>query len=105
MAKKELTDLYKHRERKSGFDPMTSGEFFSAIFYQVPSSVVNEQCPEGEWYCTNEECVVREVTVYCKLFGETLPEMSCPACKKRLKFHHWLEVRTLVPVEVEGRQE
>ena len=56
--------------------------------------------PLGEWYCVNEDCVVREVRVTCKLLhaGDMVPEMRCPGCGSRLKFHHWLKVDTLLKV-------
>ena len=57
--------------------------------------------PEGEWYCQNPNCVVRECTIRCKLYGEELPQMWCPACLCRLKFHHWIGHEILVPVRQE----
>jgi hypothetical protein len=58
----------------------------------------NPNTPEGEWYCENPECVVRECRVHCKLYGEELPAMHCPACAEAMKFHHWIGHKTLVPV-------
>jgi len=54
--------------------------------------------PEGEWYCTNSACVVRECVVSCKTYGEPLPEMWCPVCGETMKFEHWIGHETLVPV-------
>jgi hypothetical protein len=45
--------------------------------------------------------LVGEVTIFCKLHGEGLPKMNCPACRKPLKFHHWLKTETLVPFKGE----
>jgi hypothetical protein len=73
-------------------------ELRGAICYDVASAQPqNPNCPKGEWYCQNPWCVVREVTVFCKLRGEALPDMRCPGCRKRLKFHHWLATEALVP--------
>lgn len=58
--------------------------------------------PEGEWYCPNPKCVVREVTVFCKLYDEGRSVMRCPACGELLKFHHWLRTETLVPYKGYG---
>jgi hypothetical protein len=58
----------------------------------------NANMPEGQWYCHNPDCVVRECTIRCKLYGEELPTMHCPACSSLLKFNHWIGHETLVPV-------
>jgi hypothetical protein len=31
------------------------------------------------------------------LHGEDLPTMECPACRKQLKFQHWLREEILLP--------
>jgi hypothetical protein len=64
------------------------------------SELENPNVPEGEWYCENSDCVVRECTIRCKLYGEELPRMNCPACSSPLKFHHWIGHEILVPVRV-----
>jgi hypothetical protein len=85
------------------FQPPASGfyhlsELNGSIGYDVPSKEPeNPDCPKGEWYCQNSECVVRTVTIFCKLHGEDLPKMRCPACRQLLKFHHWLRHEILVP--------
>ena len=90
------------RRPESGFCTLTASELGEAIYYQVPSpKPENPACPEGEWYCQNPECVVREVTIYCKLHGEGRSVMRCPACGELLKFHHWLRTETLVPYKGE----
>jgi hypothetical protein len=58
----------------------------------------NPNVPEGEWYCRNPCCVVRECRIRSKLYGEALPRLRCPACRSPLAFHHWLAHETLVPV-------
>jgi hypothetical protein len=69
--------------------------------YFAASEPENPEVPEGEWYCDNSDCVVRECTIRCKLHGEKLPKMRCPACSSALKFHHWIGHETLVPVRQE----
>jgi hypothetical protein len=92
--------LYQPFKRSGRCYPLS--ELDGAISYQVaspePESV---NCPEGEWYCQNPNCVVREVIIRCKLYGEAMPRMKCPACGKPLKFHHWLRHKTLVPCKEE----
>ncbi len=99
MADKPV--LYQpFQPREPGF--ITVSELAGAISHQVPSQEPEKaDCPEGEWYCANPECVVREVTIFCKLCGETLPKMKCPACREPLEFHHWLRNETLVPYKEE----
>ncbi len=99
MAKKQI--LYQPFQSR---DPrfITLSELAGAISYKVPSQEpANADCPKGEWYCANPACVVREVTIFCKLRGEALPKMTCPACREPLKFHHWLRHETLVPYKEE----
>lgn len=85
-----------YQRRQFGF--VSLGELAGAIWYEVAShQPQNPYCPKGEWYCQNPECIVREVTVSCKLWREVFPTIKCPACRKPLKFHHWLRTETLVP--------
>lgn len=88
---------------RSGLHFITAAELDSAKFATEPADKLdNPRLPYGEWYCTNEACVVREVRINAKLLdpGDRLPEqLRCPACGKRLKFHHWLTVTTLLKVE------
>lgn len=59
------------------------------------------ECPEGEWYCENPGCVVRTVKLFFKLHGEQMPvKLLCPVCQGSLKFHHWLDHETYVPVDI-----
>ena len=82
----------------SGFYTLSALE--GSVYYRVACQEPEDpNCPEGEWYCQNSECVVRQVMVFCKLFGEALPQMRCPACRQQLEFHHWLRTETLVPYE------
>ena len=68
---------YKPAEAK---DIVTASELMACKYCRVP--IAEPECaniPEGEWYCPNPECVVRECTIRCKLYGEQLPAMACPA--------------------------
>lgn len=80
----------------------TNGEIFRIIGHTFPTDRRDDHLPHGEWYCTNSECVVRQVEIRCKLYGEQMPaKMKCPACGSVLKFHHWIESESLLPVEQE----
>jgi hypothetical protein len=72
---------------------ISSNDFARAKFCRKP--VAKPECehtPRGEWYCPNEDCVVREVEISVKLFGEPMPAaMKCPACGIAMKFHNWVE--------------
>jgi hypothetical protein len=58
--------------------------------------------PTVEVYCPNTDCVVREVTVSMKLYGEPEPaKFYCPVCRTGpMKFHNYEEERTLFPTRV-----
>ena len=73
------------------------------LWLQVPTDTPEQpHVPEGEWYCQNENCDVREVTVRCKYIDRrpptTPPTMKCPQCGKVLKFHHYVQIVGLEPV-------
>jgi hypothetical protein len=88
--------FYKPAEAK---DIVTGAELMACKYCRVP--IAEPECaniPEGEWYCPNPECVVRECTIRCKLYGEPLPAMACPACGSALRFQHWIGYETLEPV-------
>jgi len=97
----EKMTLYRPLPRRP-FRAVTSKELFEGIHYRVPcpeAETDSSVCPIGEWYCENTWCVVRQVTISCKLYGEKLPTMKCPACRSKMKFQHWLCGETLVPYE------
>ncbi len=96
--------LYQPLPRRP-FGLIHGNELSEGICYHEPSlEPDSENCPMGEWYCQNTWCVVRQVRIDCKLFGEELPRMRCPACRALLKFHHWLRHETLVPYKGEITQ-
>lgn len=58
--------------------------------------------PLMEWYCTSEDCIVREVYVQCKLLGpeDKIPKsMKCPVCYGVLEHHGYVEYDTLLLVK------
>jgi hypothetical protein len=84
--------------------PVSASELVASKTCYFPTSEPQHPgMPEGEWYCPNPDCVVRQCTIRCKLFGEPLPSMRCPACSSRMKFQHWVGSATLVPVSPESR--
>ena len=96
--------LYQPLPRRP-FGLIHGNELSEGICYHEPSlEPDSENCPTGEWYCQNTWCVVRHVRIDCKLFGEELPRMRCPACRALLKFQHWLREETLVPYQGEIAQ-
>jgi len=63
---------YKPAEAR---DFVTAAELVACKYCRV--RIAEPECaniPEGEWYCPNPECVVRECTIRCKLYGEQLPQ-------------------------------
>ena len=96
----DKTILYQPLLRRP-FGAISGTELRGAICYDVRCQESGDQCPKGQWYCENTWCVVRQVTVSCKLFGEPLPAMKCPACRKPMKFNHWLRCETLVRYKTE----
>src|SRR5260370_27406620 len=70
----DKTILYQpFQPREPGF--ITASELAGAISHQVPSQEPESaDCPQGDWYCANPECVVRDVTIFSKLDGAVLPK-------------------------------
>src|SRR5262245_57655561 len=54
---------------------------------------------EGQWYCGNEDCTVREVQIHVKYEPRDKPRMQCPSCGKVMAFHHYLNDVPLLPVD------
>ena len=79
----------------------TLSELLDSRDVRTPSAEPQDsRQPFGQWYCPNEDCVVRQVHVACSLldFGDAVPEMWCPGCGSSLEFHHWWHVETLLEV-------
>jgi hypothetical protein len=61
---------------------------------------------EGEWYCEDERCEVREVQTSFKFLGKrprTMPpRLRCPLCGEPLKFHHYLIDETFIREDAAG---
>jgi hypothetical protein len=49
------------------------------------------------WYCCDEDCVVREVEISMKLFGEKKPTVMCPACGGVMETHGYVEEEGMTP--------
>jgi hypothetical protein len=89
----KLGEAHVYRKNVSGF--ITSRQFDSAIIQSVPAAKPRHPLAfEGEWYCTNETCEVREVKASFKFLDEPAktmpPVLSCPLCGKALAFRHYL---------------
>jgi hypothetical protein len=95
-----MADALYRIEPREEIRIMSMSELLSAKFATEPAPEPDCQfTPRGEWYCNAEECVVREVTISAKLYGESMPDlMRCPACGEALEFHHWLRDVTLLEV-------
>jgi len=92
-------------EGKDSIQLYTLAELLDSQAIYTPAAA--PQCDHhqrGEWYCTNPDCVVREVWITAKLIevGDRFPDPKCPACGRRLKFHHWLHEATLLKVPIPG---
>jgi hypothetical protein len=97
-----LAKLYRLREPKVGWEFLTASEFAGALFPEEACNAPEDpDAPEGEWYCHNEDCDVREVRVSLKYLDAPPPrppEMLCPLCGGPLVFHNYLRTLTLVQV-------
>lgn len=57
---------------------------------------------EGEWYCQNSDCCVREVRITAKWPDGDRPDepqFECPSCAGTLDFHGHLKTTVLYPVK------
>jgi LSD1 subclass zinc finger protein len=100
----KVAGLYRVREKPAGdnFETTTAEELSSALFAEEAAAAPEyPYLPEGEWYCPNEDCEVREVRVSMKYLDgpppASPPKLRCPACRTPLEFHHYLRGITLVP--------
>lgn len=103
-----METMYRVRRKAGTFNLMTGAELAAALVAEQPAKrPENDRLPHGCWYCENEECVVREVTVAAKLPdpGDKLPaKLHCPCCQEVLSFQHWLTEVTLLPVQRENEK-
>jgi hypothetical protein len=95
---------YRIKPPRPGFGLMDAVEFMAAIFAECPSKEPDHpSCHTGEWYCMNQNCVVREVRVLAKYLDGAPPKqppaMKCPVCSKAMKFHGYLREVELEPCE------
>jgi hypothetical protein len=82
-----------YRKHASGF--ISSRQFASAIIQSVPAAKPRHPLAfEGEWYCTNDGCEVRQVKASFQFVDGPAqsmpPALSCPLCGKALAFRHYL---------------
>src|SRR5262245_24861729 len=75
----------------------SAGDLMKYQFVHVAGEKDDPEIWDGEWYCTNEDCTVREVIVSLKYEKREEPRMKCPLCGKVLKFHHALQTVPLLP--------
>jgi hypothetical protein len=103
MTQTEQATRYVVRPRTGKFgDFWSMAELAAAKFCRIRvEKPESPHVPEGEWYCMNPDCIVREVEIRCKLHGKKMPRaFKCPLCGQGpLKFHNWLGTETLVPCE------
>src|SRR5262249_22272508 len=92
--------LYRARLTADRGKPISASELAGAVFVEFPADRPRDTIsPKGEWYCSNPDCVVREVTVRAKLCGDGMPQTStCPVCREPMEFRHWLHEEMLLPV-------
>lgn len=59
-------------------------EKYACASNENPSHFVGE----AEFYCSDEDCPAREVTIVIKEHDKNCPpEPKCPFCRKKLKIH------------------
>jgi hypothetical protein len=95
----KLGEPHVYRQFRGGLIRMS--QFDGAITRTRPARQPRDRCLfEGEWYCSNERCEVRQVQMRFKFLDQppaTMPpKLHCPLCGKPLKFHHYLIDETLI---------
>lgn len=77
----------------AGLPKLISLKHFPAPDFELRSQPDDNHMFQGQWYCENQSCVVREVLVSVKLFAEKEPSLlKCPACSQGpLTFHGYNE--------------
>jgi hypothetical protein len=84
-----VTELHFRVFRATGLVPADA--LNNSLRCSIPTQTPEiPDAPEGEWYCENSVCVVRECAIRCSANGIPLPKMRCPGCAQPLKFHHWI---------------
>ena len=55
----------------------------------------------GQWYCNNEDCDARQITIRVKLLdGKPAKRPRCPMCSGKLLFDGYQQDITLLPAEM-----
>ncbi len=47
----------------------------------------------------SDDCAVRQVDIVCKLYGDPMPAITCPACHQPMDFDWFWDSATVVLVE------
>src|SRR5262245_7568095 len=68
--------------------PFGAADLVRFEFMEVPALAREGNRLEAEFYCPNEKCAMREVSVSVKTERQTPPPLRCPACGEELVFHH-----------------
>jgi hypothetical protein len=99
-----VTDEYNHDGKTVGKGPVKAHIFSAADlvkyeFLEIPATAPERDRLEAEYSCENPRCEMREVEISMKGARKSAPALVCPACRERLKFHHFLTSVPLLPVE------
>ena len=98
-----LGELYAlHPDHEKGFRFYRLSDLDGVVSVAVDTARPDERdLPTVRLYCTNSDCVVREVTASMKLYGDPQPKSYvCPVCRGPMDFHGYQERRTLFPTRV-----
>lgn len=77
--------------------PLTSAEFFNALFADVPASN-SKSYVLTSWRCWNPECSVEDLRIRAS-GGVRQERLVCPFCRSPLEFLGNRKLITLVPVD------
>lgn len=86
-------DVYRVHESASSF--LTSPEFMKAIFARQECGAA--AADSLDWYCWNEGCRVRHLTVDRQEGLSRRSRLKCPGCGQPLEFRGYLRSVTLLP--------
>lgn len=80
-------------------EPIWIGDLMRWVFRDfIDQKPENENCFTEQFYCHNEDCVVREFEVKMKLYGEPKPIISCPACgSRKISSHGYVRSEGMTP--------
>lgn len=95
-----------YREQQPDEHAMTTRQLLESKYATEISAVDRHPRHKiwGRWYCINDECHVRLVTIDATWEDgdrPPMPEFRCPSCRKPLAFQEHLRQVTLLPLEDE----